>query len=97
MPLMAMHVDRQPDDPVGQWFRQQHSVLSVDTVFSALSTMKIAAIAARPGPFSAMAVRPRPLANSVLKIEETFAAGAAGRTMKPHRRRRLFGGHPRFY
>ena len=33
--------------------------------------MKIAAIAApgdRPGPFSAMAVRPRPLANSVVKI-----------------------------
>ena len=72
---MAMHLDRQPDHPIGQWFRQQHNVLSVNTVFSALSAMKIAAIAApgdRPGPFSAMAVRPRPLASSVLKIEETL-------------------------
>jgi len=50
--------------------RREPHFRSVITVFSALSTMKIAAIAApgdRPGPFSAMAVRPRPLANSVLK------------------------------
>ena len=78
MPLIAMHLDRLPDHPIGQWLRQQHNVLSVDSVFSALSTMKIAAIAApgdRPGPFSAMAVRPRPLANSVLKK----------RSRRPHR------------
>ena len=39
---MAMHLDR----PIGEWLRQQHNVRSVITVFSALSTMKIAAIAA---------------------------------------------------
>ncbi|MGA3400753.1 MAG: hypothetical protein ABSC95_16150 [Acetobacteraceae bacterium] len=31
---MAVHLDRQPDHPIGQWFRQQHNASSVITVFS---------------------------------------------------------------
>jgi hypothetical protein len=31
---MAVHLDRQPDHPIGQWFRQKHNAASVNTVFS---------------------------------------------------------------
>jgi len=31
---MAVQLDRQPDHPIGQWFRQQHNASSVITVFS---------------------------------------------------------------
>jgi hypothetical protein len=34
---MAMHLDRQSDHSIGQWFRQKHKTFSVITVFSALS------------------------------------------------------------
>ena len=34
---MPVHLDRQPDHPVGQRFRKRHNALSVSTVLSALS------------------------------------------------------------
>ena len=34
---MPVHLDRQPDHPIGQRFRKKHNALSVSTVLSALS------------------------------------------------------------
>ncbi len=31
---MAVYLDRQPDHTIGQWFRQQRDISSVNTVFS---------------------------------------------------------------
>ena len=34
---MSVHLDRQPDHPIGQRFRKKHNAFSVSTVLSALS------------------------------------------------------------
>jgi hypothetical protein len=34
---MSVHLDRQPDHPIGQGFRKKHNTFSVSTVLSALS------------------------------------------------------------
>ena len=33
---MSVHLDRQPDHPIGQRFRKKHNAFSVNTVFSTL-------------------------------------------------------------